>query len=484
MVEPTDAEVEAWAYTFHDPVAFVSRAIGVKPQGWQKRVLRDLDDPNVTRIAVKSCHGPGKTTVAAWAIHYWLNRYPYSKVPCTAPTEHQLFDNLWPELYKWMRQSEFRIGDWMNWTRTRLAMKQSDGTDEPEWYAAGRVSRVTKTGTSDQGEAYGLQGFHAPQLLFVVDEASGVPDPVFASIEGALATGQAKILAIGNPNVPAGWFWKAFHREQSEWSLHSVSYKDSPRVSKAWAESMIRRYGLKHPWVQVRVLGEFPTAAEHGLVGLWSWERATDPQTHERLSGIGRRALGIDVARYGKNNSVIAFATGPVVHRLDSHPQTSITELEGLVKVAIDEHEPEFIVVDADGVGGGLVDNLRDAGIPNLISWHEGGGAKRNKKFLNARAELAWLFKEAIEDEALAVPASDDAEAQAVNIKYKIRRDGKIQLESKEELAKRMDSPDEFDAVRYSLVPYLLGAPTADGAIVPAAKMSEDPAVPMDLLLS
>lgn len=456
-----------------DPIDFVYEALGARPQRWQRNVLRDLGDPSITRIAVKSCHGPGKTALASWCVLWWLSSFDTPKIPCTAPTEHQLFDNLWPEAHKWLRRSDWQLWRFLKWTKTRIsAIDPTTGETDPEWFAVARVSRVSRSPNSDLGEAYGLQGFHADNLLFIVDEASGVPDAVYAAIEGALATGNVKLLAIGNPNVPSGWFWRAFHRDQGEWSLHTVSYKDSPRVSKKWAASMIRRYGLDHPWVRVRVLGEFPAAAERGLVGLWAWERASiDGHAEDLLERVGgRRVLGVDVARYGSNRSVIAYATGPVVHKLESFSKRSTLELAGEIRRAIKEHEPNLIVIDGDGPGGGVVDVLRHERIPNVLSWHEGAAAMEPDEFLNARAELAWRFKEAIEDPdgpRIAVPRHDDAEAQAVNIRYIVQPNGKIKIESKEDLSKRMDSPDEFDAIRYSLVPYLVGPTTASGAAVP-----------------
>lgn len=458
-----------------DPIAFVQRGIGAKPQRWQKKVLRDLGDPEISRIAVKSCTGPGKTSLGAWAILYWLCRFPSPKIPCTAPTEHQLWDNLWPEIHKWIGKSRFQLDRFLHWTKTKVSARNPEtGQDDPEWFAVGRVSRVTKSAHNEQGEAYGLQGFHADFILFVVDEASGVPDPVYAAIEGALATGQAKLLALGNPNAPYGWFWRAFHREQNEWSLHTVSYKDSARVSRKWADSMIRRYGLDHPWVKVRVLGEFPSQSERGLIPLWAWERCTDPgHCAELLEAVGgKRVLGVDVARYGNNRSVIARATGPVVHQIDAFNKASRKDLVGQIAVAIREFEPQLIVVDADGVGGDVVDDLTDPvskgglGLRNVVAWHEGAGATEADEYLNARAELAWKFKNAAEAEELGLPQDDDAEAQAVNVRYEILPNGKIKIERKEEMAKRMDSPDEFDAIRYSLVPYLVGALTAEGGAV------------------
>jgi len=351
-------------------------------------------------------------------------------------------------------------------------MRDEDGKPDPEWYAAARVARVSKSDASDDGEAYGLQGFHAEHLLFVIDEASGVPDPVFASVEGALATGNAKVLAIGNPNTPTGFFWRAFHREQRHWKRFTVAYTDSPHISNEWAQSMIDRYGRSHPWVQVRVFGEFPTSVEHGLVSLSWWEACSVRAHHERLISEvgGRRVLGVDVARYGTNRSVIAYATGPVVERLATFSKMSNVDLANEIARAIKTHEPELIVIDAGGPGGGVIDILRDRKIPNVISWNEGSAARDRANFENARAELAWRFREKLEAGEIGVPKDDNAEAQAVNIRYFVKPNGTIRLESKDDLGRRMDSPDEFDAIRYALVPYLVGPTTAAGAVAPLGR--------------
>jgi hypothetical protein len=176
--------------------------------------------------------------------------------------------------------------------------------------------------------------------------------------------------------------------------------------------------------------------------------------------------LGVDVARYGTNRSVIAYATGPVCQELESFEKASRKQLVGHIKKAIIKHEPNLIVVDGTGPGGDVVDDLRDDGIPNVIAWMEGGAAIEPEEYLNARAELAWRFRLAAEREEIGVPVNDDAEAQAVNIQYEILETGKTKIESKQKMAGRMDSPDEFDAIRYSLVPYLVGAATAEGASV------------------
>ena len=137
--------VENYAMIVRDPVAYVARIIGAKPQRWQKRVLRDLGNPSISRIAVKSCTGPGKTTIGAWAILWWLCRFPNPKIPCTAPTAHQLWDNLWPEINRWIVRSTFQLYRFISWTKQKVALKDPEtGQDDPNWFAVGRVSRVSK----------------------------------------------------------------------------------------------------------------------------------------------------------------------------------------------------------------------------------------------------------------------------------------------------------------------------------------------------
>ena len=94
---------KAIKYYAHDPVDFVQDIIRAKPDDNQKAILRSLEAEPMT--SVRSGHGIGKSAVESWAVIWYLCTRPYPKIPCTAPTQHQLFDILWAEASKWIRNN-------------------------------------------------------------------------------------------------------------------------------------------------------------------------------------------------------------------------------------------------------------------------------------------------------------------------------------------------------------------------------------------
>ena len=137
------------------PVEFVEDIIGATPDEEQAKILRSLAANTMT--SVRSGHGVGKSTVEAWAVIWFMATRPFPKIPCTAPTQHQLFDILWAEVSKWLRHSK-PLANELVWTKEKVYMR---GYPE-EWFAVAR--------TASKPDA--LQGFHAEHVLYIIDEAS------------------------------------------------------------------------------------------------------------------------------------------------------------------------------------------------------------------------------------------------------------------------------------------------------------------------
>src|SRR5690606_7668561 len=196
------------------PVDFVRRVLRAEPDEWQARVLQHLADGKNT--AVRSGHGVGKTATAAWAVIWRLMCFPMSVVPATAPTQHQLYDVLWPEIARWIERGS--LHDVLRWTATRVGVAGYERT----WFAVARSSNRPER----------LAGFHAPNLLYVVDEASGLESTTWEVIDGARTTAGAVVLAIGNPTQRSGGFFEAFHRHRRFWATVHVNAENSPRVAE------------------------------------------------------------------------------------------------------------------------------------------------------------------------------------------------------------------------------------------------------------
>ena len=285
-----------------DPVLFAREVLLFEPDEWQKAALLDLaENP---KVAIKSGQGVGKTGIEAVALLWFLCCFPYPRIVATAPTKQQLHDVLWSEVSKWMSRSPL-LTDILKWTKTYIFMIGN----EKRWFA------VARTATKPEN----MQGFHEDNMLFIVDEASGIADPIMEAIMGTLSGENNKLLMCGNPTRTSGSFYDAFHGDRSIYCLHTVSSLDSPRTNKQNIASLIRKYGEDSNVVRVRVKGEFPTQEDDVFISLSLIEHCCMLDLPEGAP-IERISLGVDVARYGSDETVIAQnvsgkVTFPAVYR-------------------------------------------------------------------------------------------------------------------------------------------------------------------------
>ena len=241
-----------------NPIYFVEDIIQAKPDEKQRDILRSLRDYPMT--SVRSGHGIGKSAVEAWSVIWYMCTRPFPKIPCTAPTEHQLMDVLWAEISKWMRNNP-ALRDELVWTKEKLYMQ---GHPE-EWFA------VPRTATNPEA----LQGFHAEHVLYIIDEASGVSDKVFEPVLGAMTGKDAKLLMMGNPTRLAGFFYDSHHRNREQYSAIHVDGRDSQHVEKKFVQQIIDMFGEDSDVFRVRVAGQFPKSTPDSLIAMeWCEEAA------------------------------------------------------------------------------------------------------------------------------------------------------------------------------------------------------------------
>ncbi len=147
---------EAILYYKDRPVEFVQDVIHAEPDEIQADILNSVAQNSKT--SVRSGHGIGKSALQSWLIIWFMCTRPFPKIPCTAPTKHQLHDILWAEVAKWLSPERNNLRQELEWTQEKLYMKKY-----PEnWFAVPR--------TATQPDA--LQGFHAEHILYIIDEAS------------------------------------------------------------------------------------------------------------------------------------------------------------------------------------------------------------------------------------------------------------------------------------------------------------------------
>jgi phage terminase large subunit len=425
-----------------DPVWFIQRLLAVHyltPQ--QIQICRSIRDNR--RTAAPSGHGIGKTFLAACIVLWFLFCHPGAKILTTAPTWFQVENLLWREVRQLLTRSAFALYCQASLTTINLS---------DDWFAIG-------LSTNDPTR---FQGIHAPFVLIVFDEATGVAADIWDAAEGIAVGPNDRFLAIGNPTDPTSEFKRVC--DSPLWNVIHLSAEEHPNVlegrqivpgavTKEWIDERLSEYGGKDSGLyRARVLGRFPEQGEDMLISLADIERSQN----RWVQPSGKpEALGVDVARFGSDETVEieVYDGGVVAMPLVFHGQ-NLMETAGRIKMS----DAEQKAVDDSGLGGGVTDRLVEQHV-EILPYIAGERAIDTERFYNRRAETWWMIREMLRSNELDLPDDNRLVADLTNMKFKYTSKGQIKLESKEELKKRIGrSPDRGDALAIALAAYLTPA--------------------------
>lgn len=450
--------IEALDFYYDHPTEFLEDMLDMECDDWQALVAADV--ANVPKVAVKSGQGVGKTALEAGLIIWFLVCRPYSKVIATAPTMQQLYDVLWAEIAKWLDTS--KVKQLLTWTKTKVYMNG----DSERWFA------TAKTATKPEN----MQGFHEDHMMIVVDEASGVSDPIMEAILGTLTGADNKLLLMGNPNRIEGVFFDAFNKDRDKFKTHTVSSRDSKRTSKDNIEMLESKYGKDSDVCRVRIDGQFPKGALDSFISLETVELACSSLNKLEQADVDAAQIlhvGVDVARFGDDKTVITPRISTKVFEFRKYVKKSTMETAGNVLMCCKEYMKKFpqlknciVKVDDSGVGGGVTDRLKEVikveRLPIKVIPVNNGESATDDYYFNLGGQLWGQVKELLE-----VNFSNNMQGKAVEIelpndsemikqlsvrKYHMTSKGKIQLESKDDMKKRgLGSPDVADSLALCL---------------------------------
>jgi phage terminase large subunit len=411
------------------PDLFVEDLLGVTPQDWQREVMSAVAKGQ-RRCSIRSGHGVGKSSCASWLmIWFLLTRYPV-KIVVTAPTASQLFDALFAECKRWIKELPTPIKSLLEMKSDRIEL----GSSPTEAFISARTSR------SESPES--LAGVHADHVLLVVDEASGVPESVFEAAYGSMSGKDATTILLGNPTRSSGYFYETHTRLRDSWWTKQVSCLDSPLVSPDFIAEMELKYGADSNAMRVRVLGEFPLAEDDTLISLHSVEQASKRKV-EQPEGTPV-VWGLDVARYGDDASVLCIRQGRHLQALHSWKKLSLMELSGRVLDLLNsaDEPPEEILVDSIGLGAGVLDRLRELDI-SARGVNVSESPAMADRYANLRAEL-WDHTKSWFNEEVQIPNDDSLIADLTAPRYSFNSSGKMLVESKAETKKRLGRSTDF----------------------------------------
>lgn len=437
-----------------NPVLYAREVLLFEPDEWQQAALMDL--AATPKVSIKSGQGVGKTGIEAVALLWFLTCFPYPRVVATAPTKQQLHDVLWSEVSKWQERSPL-LQEILKWTKTYIYMKGH----EKRWFA------VARTATKPEN----MQGFHEDNMLFIVDEASGIAEPIMEAILGTLSGGNNKLLLCGNPTKTSGTFYDSHNKDRGLYRCHTVSSEDSTRTNKESIKSLIKKYGYDSNVVRVRVRGLFPKQEDDVFITLDLIELAIRTGKNEIVKRT-RIALGVDVARYGGDETVMYENAGYNCRLVESYRGHGLMETAGHVikqYYRIIKEYPQYrgqiyINIDDCGLGGGVTDRLTELKrgemkkelsrmvIVPVNAAERVPDEEAAKKYDNMATFLWAQIRELMENGVLSLEDDSETVAQLSSRKFHMSSRGKIAIESKDDMKKRnLDSPDRADALALSV---------------------------------
>jgi phage terminase large subunit len=446
---PSTSDLARWRA---DPVAFFRECLGIEPWSRQIDILRAVQRRK--RVAVRSGHKVSKSLTAAGLAIWWVVCKPRGFVILSAPSGHQVRNILWEELRRLYAGSRYFLGP-------PPAVLPSSG-----WRTSSgnRVLGIT-TDTPER-----MAGSSGAELLYIIDEASGYPEAIFEAIEGNRAGG-GSIVLFSNPTQTSGTFFDAFHRKAEFYEKIHISSEESPNVVTGndvipglatldYIEEKAREWGKDSPLYQIRIGGNFPTQSSDAVIGLAVVNAAA--LRWAEVEPEGPLEAGLDVARYGDDESIATFRRGKYIYPLVRIPngdgvqvaaafllemRTRLTDVEKARAVKV------RVKVDAIGVGASAADQLRTADDVEVFEINVSENADDEEHYHRLRDQLWFGLGDWLKNGGTVPPANDGHEdgklhGELLAPKYLFDNRNRQQVESKDDIKKRLHrSPDRADSL-------------------------------------
>ena len=400
------------------------------------------------RISIVSGHGIGKSCMVSIVILWFLFSYPDSQVPCTAPTASGLYDVLWKEISKWIAKMPKEYGELYIWEAGHIRMRNNPQV----WFAR------AKTSSKENTEA--LAGVHADWVLVAVDEASGVEEPIFETMEGALTSGNILVFLIGNGTRSLGYFYDTHHKDAERWQTYSFDSEESPRVNTKYIEDIISKYGSDSLQYAIRVKGKFPNEGimdDSGYVQLFNEKDIHLIPQNPDWKPVGSVKGSLDASGEGQDASAWAVRDRAICavvaqEKVSNPASMAIKSLTVIEKYQID---PSNFVVDNFGEGANVgmemaLLTLKHKNPIRITPVNIGDKCEDendNDMYINIRAMIYHKFMLWCRagGEIMETPK---IKQQLLSIRFKRTGSGKIQIMDKVAMKKLgYASPDEADAM-------------------------------------
>lgn len=387
------------------------------------------------------------------ALTWWImTTRPNCKGTITATTMPQLEAKTWAQVAS--MQKDCLTGHWFEITQGRGSMRMYAKESREGWACTAQTSK------EENSESFAGQHAASSTSFYIFDEASGIPDKIWEVAEGGLTDGEPMIFAFGNPTRASGGFYNCFHRDAARWDTFKVDSRNAQLTNKKQIAEWAEVYGEDSDFFKVRVRGEFPDNASVQFIPTSAVEAAMSREA----PGVGgnsfkRAIVGLDIARFGDDASVIATRIG---RDAASIPLKEVRKLDGpMVGQALAAHcgylldtlkfREVRIYFDRAGVGSSVWDWLRyEYNDPRVRYYPVDFGTKAQKSnvYANKRIEMWGRMKEWLITGDGCLPKNDDLQMELISPEFSYNDRQQMVLERKKDLKDRIGcSPDHADAL-------------------------------------
>ena len=430
------------------------------PRKWQRKILRNITAHvrknksllpelyEVLQLGRASGRGIGKSALLGWIVHWFMSTRVGGAVQISANGESQLEKITWPEVSKWFNLSI--NSHWFEVSSTKVApaawfselVKRDLKIDPKAW------SCDAKLWSKENPDAFA--GLHnGVGILLIFDEASGIPDEIYAVSQGFWTelTPDRYWICFSNPRRNSGYFYEIFNAKRNFWDADEIDARTVEDTDKKVYQQIIDEYGADSNEARVEIYGQFPLDDDQSFINPTIVKEAQKRQPYN--DDTASITMGVDPAGSGADQTVVAIRQGRDLLELVRWQGLDTMSTVGRIAELIDEHKPAICAIDCGGLGAGIVDRLKEQGY-KIREVNFGWSSSDQRMYVNKRAEIWGKMREWIR--TASVPEDKRLLADLTGVKSIMTSTGAIQLESKKDLrARGLPSPDSGDALALSL---------------------------------
>ncbi len=437
-----------------------------------------LSPVDAVREAVASGHGIGKSAGVGMLVNWIMSTRPGAQGTVTATTNDQLRSKTWKEIAKWNARSI--TGHWFKVTTSPMRMQHKVLGEQ--WMCE------AKSCDEHNSEAFAGQHIVDSTSFYIFDEASGVPDKIYDVSLGGLTDGEPMVYAFGNPTQTTGWFAECFRSQRHRWGTQQIDSRDVQITNKKYLQELVDDFGVDSDRVKVRVRGMFPSMSAKQYFSMVDVDAAFGRHLDIMQYAFAPKILTLDPAWDGDDELVFAMRQGlhfQILRVIGKNDNDAV--IAKILADFEDDRKPDAVFVDF-GYGTGIVSYGTNWGrnwtLVNFASESNTPGC------LNKRAEMYLLTREWLKAGG-AIPKDQRLYNELTWIETVGRNDGKLQIESKKEMKKRLAimggasetgdgmSPNRLDALvlsfAYPVVSRKLQGLTPMGRLHESATQGHDP---------